>query len=304
MSTLCDILGFGALAVDDLLYVDRYPAADGKVRVQRRRRQCGGLTGTALVAAARLGARCAYGGMLGADELSQFVERAMHGEGVDFSPAVRREDARPGHSTIIVDTTRNTRTVFSSVEGPMGADPSGPPDDAIRAAKVLLVDHHGVEGTIRAADLAHRAGRAVVADFERHPGGRFDELLPRIDHLVVSQRFAGELSGEEEPAAAAESLLRADRQAVVVTCGSEGCWYAAPATGRRARRCPAFQVDVVDTTGCGDVFHGAYAAALAAGRPLERCVVEATAAAALKATQAGGQAGCPDRTAVERFLAG
>jgi len=271
--------------------------------VRRRERQCGGLTGTALVAAARLGVRCGYAGVMGHDELSRFVEQRLQAEGVEFSHASRRDDARPAHSTIVVDTTHNTRTIFSSADGSIGADPTMPEAGVIRAAHVMLIDHHGVEGTIRAARIARGAGRAVVADFERDPGGRFEELLRLVDHLVVSHRFAGQLSGAPTPAEAAEALLRkADRQGVVVTCGAEGCWYAGPSTGGRAEHRAAYAVEVVDTTGCGDVFHGAYAAALARGKPLSRCVAEATAAAALKATRHGGQAGCPNRAVLNQFL--
>ena len=68
MSDGYDVLGLGSVAVDDLLYVPHYPPADAKLQVRRRERQCGGLTATALVAAARLGARCAYAGVLGEDE--------------------------------------------------------------------------------------------------------------------------------------------------------------------------------------------------------------------------------------------
>jgi len=297
-----DVLGLGALAVDELLYVDAYPPAESKVRVRRRERQCGGLCGTALVAAARLGARCAYAGVLGDDELSQYVEGAMAREGIELAHCVRRADARPAHSTIVVDTTQKTRTIFSSVDGAIGADPAGPAAAVIRSAKVLLVDHHGVEGTLRAARIARGAGAAVVADFERDPGGRFADLVPLVDHLAVSRRFARGLAGADDPGRAAEALLREGNEVVVVTCGAEGCWYAGPSTGGRAEHCPAFAVEAVDTTGCGDVFHGAYAAALAAGLDLHERVRRASAAAALKATRPGGQAGCPDRAALERFL--
>jgi sulfofructose kinase len=68
-----DILGVGSVAVDDLLAVAAYPPADAKARVLRRERQCGGLTGTALVTAARSGARCGYAGVVGTDELSDEI---------------------------------------------------------------------------------------------------------------------------------------------------------------------------------------------------------------------------------------
>ena len=109
-----DVLGLGAVAVDDLLYVDQYPPPEGKVQVLDRQRQCGGLTGTALVAAARLGSRCAYAGVLGDDELSHFVIDSLAREGVELAYRAERADARPAHSTIIVDRLRGTRTIFSS----------------------------------------------------------------------------------------------------------------------------------------------------------------------------------------------
>jgi sulfofructose kinase len=90
-----DVLGLGIAAVDDLLYVDAFPAADQKAPVRRRERQCGGLTATALVAAARLGSTCMYAGVLGDDELSAFVIASLAAEGIDLSRIVSRTAARP-----------------------------------------------------------------------------------------------------------------------------------------------------------------------------------------------------------------
>jgi len=298
-----DVLGIGVVAVDDLLYVDEYPRADSKVQVRRRCRQCGGLTGTALVAAARLGSRCAYAGMLGDDELSRFVIDRFTQEGIDLNHRVRRSDAWPGYSTIIVEQRRKTRTIFSSIDGAVGADPSRPDAELIRAAGALLVDHHGLEGTIRAATIARQSGVGVVADLERDPGPPFDRLLALVDHLIISERFARELTVAEDPAEAVVKLWSDDRQAVVVTCGASGCWYRGPEPDAVARHVPAFPVEAVDTTGCGDVFHGAYASALASGRDLHGRIVIASAVAALKAIKPGGQAGCPTLREVNDFLA-
>jgi sugar/nucleoside kinase (ribokinase family) len=274
-----------------------------KKSVRHRRRQCGGLTGTALVAAARLGARTGYAGLLGDDDLSRAVREHFHREGIDLSCAVPNAAARPAHSTIIVDQTHNTRTIFASLEGAIGADPLLPEADVIRSASVLLVDHHGLEGTLRAVRIARANGIGVVADFERDPGPPFAELLDAVDHLIVSERFGRELTGADNAARSAEKLCRGGRQAVVITCGAAGCWYA-PSEGRPfARHFPAFAVPVVDTTGCGDVFHGAYAAALAEKRDLEDRIRWASATAALKAGCHGGPPGLPRREAVEVFLA-
>jgi sugar/nucleoside kinase (ribokinase family) len=299
--SLFDVLGFGAVAVDDLLYVEEYPPAESKIRVRHRLCQCGGLTGTALVAAARLGARCAYAGLLGHDELSEYVIDCFAREGIDTAHCVRRAQAGPAHSTIIVDERNKTRTIFASLPELFGADPQLPEEQIIQSARVILVDHHGVEGTIRAARIARQNGAAVVADFERDPGGNFAELLALVDHLVIAERFAEELTGRNEPALAASALWTERRRAVVITCGAGGSWFLGEGFAQ-AVHSPAWAVKVVDTTGCGDVFHGAYAAALAGGKTLKQCVGFASAVAALKATKRGGQAGCPTLEAVEDFL--
>src|SRR4051794_32293020 len=108
MDKRIDILGLGCVAVDDLLYVASYPAPDTKAPVERRERQCGGLTATALVAAARLGAQCTFAGILGDDELSTFVVNRLAAEGVDVRLIRRRASARPIHSVVIVDESRQT----------------------------------------------------------------------------------------------------------------------------------------------------------------------------------------------------
>jgi sugar/nucleoside kinase (ribokinase family) len=297
-----DILGLGAVAVDDLVYVEEYPLPDTKVRVLRRERHAGGRTGTALVAAARMGRRCAYAGVLGDDELSRFVVDSLATEGVDTAAVVRRPDARPYHSTIIVAARDQTRTILSDASGVVGADPAGPEEAAIRSAKVLFVDHVGLEGMIRAARIARDAGIPVVADFERRPGAPFDELLALVDHLVVPLAFARSITGVSDAGGAVLGLWSGTRSAVVVTDGTAGSWYAGRELPGRVFHQPAFGVETVDTTGCGDVFHGCYAAGLCEGWPMERRVRFAAAVAAMKATRRGGQQGIPSRDEAERFL--
>jgi ribokinase len=295
-----DILGLGAVAVDDLLFVEAYPPPDAKARVLRQERHCGGLAATALVAAARLGARCAYAGVLGYDELSAFALACLKREGIDVSAAEQKPSAGPGHSHIVVDQRRGTRNIFSYERRVVGAS-RRTPAGLIASCRVLLVDHLGVPGMIRAARLARRAGIPVVADIEsdRHP--QIHQLLALADHLIVSQSFAGRLTGAKSPERAVRKLARPDRQVSVVTCGDQGCWYLALGESLPKHQ-PAFKVEAVDTTGCGDVFHGAYAFALAKGMALEARIRIAAATAALKATRAGGQAGTPSLAAVRKFL--
>ena len=295
-----DILGLGCVAVDDLLYVPRFPAADTKMQVLKWERQCGGLAGTALVTAARLGTRCAFAGLLGLDELSRVIEENFLREGVDISFAPRAKDAPVPHSVVVVATETGTRNIFYRIDGRCGAEDQLPDESVIRSARVLFVDQYGIPGNIRAALIARAAGIPVVADFEEHRDPRFNELLNLVDHVVLPQDIAEKLTGKTSPEAAAKALWHKGCQAVVITCGVAGSWFV----GRDgiARHQPAFKVEAIDTTGCGDVFHGAYAAALARGSPLPECVRVGAAAAALKATQPGGQRGIPTRTQVDQFL--
>ena len=301
MAKKWDVLALGVTAVDDLLIVPAFPAADYKTQVSFSTRQCGGLSATALVAAARLGATCAYAGTLGEDALSRFVEEALAREAIDLNYLVRREDASPVHATIIVDSATGTRNIFFELKGFAGADELQPDEEIICAARVLFVDPYGIEGMVRAAKIARENNIPIVADIERLNAPRFGELLELVDHLIVSESFALALTKQSTPFAAAQALWTKKRKVVIVTCGENGCW-ALSDENKAPQLFPAFAVEVKDTTGCGDVFHGAYAAALAKELDLQTRIQEASAAAAMKATQHGGQAGIPTRAQLEEFL--
>jgi len=300
VSKTWDVLGVGCTTVDELLYVAAYPPADLKVAVNRRERQCGGLAATALVAAARQGASCAYAGALGDDEDSAYVRAALAADGIDVSLSPRHSSAGPIRSTIIVDQSAHTRNIFFQRPAVVGPLADAPTSDQVRAARVLFVDHYGGPATVRVQELAQNAGVPVVADLEREDVPEFDQILRRCDHLIVSERFAARLTGRADPADAAAALC-SGRLAVVVTCGSAGCWFVAQ-DEPSAQRQPAFPARVVDTTGCGDTFHGVYAAELARGTALPERVRRASAAAAIKAAHHGAQKGIPTRAVVDRFL--
>jgi ribokinase len=292
-----DILAFGAVAVDDLLYVENYPEPGSKIHVAERRREGGGLAGTAMCAASKLGARIAWAGVLGEDELSVFSLADLRRYGVDCTMVLSREDARPHYSVIIVNRVSGARTILALHDGVQEFPASHVNEELIHSCEVLFVDHHGMETSIKAAHLARRLQIPVVADIERLTDG-LDELLPLIDHLIVSYDFARELTGEETPPNIARSLGQ-NRICGAVTHGENGCWFAA--RGAILHQA-AFQVPVVDTTGCGDVFHGAYAACVASGETIADSILTATACAALKAQYPGGRSGIPSRETVRKFL--
>ena len=301
MTLTWDVFGIGTAAVDDLLLVERYPEADSKVNILESMRQGGGQTATAMVAAARQGARAAFCCRLGLDDLSRFTLSELQKEGVETSACHQDRQGSPYHSIIIVDTQKHTRTIFHS-----GGNVSPPPElinaELISRTRVLFVDDNSGPAGIKAARIAASLGIPVIADVEPDPPPEVVELLPLVDHLIIGSKLAQTLSGESSEPAMAFALCGTQRACCVVTAGEKGCWYAQ--RGASAVHVPGHKVDVVDTTGCGDVFHGVYAAALARGDSLPGAVALANASAALKATRPGGRLGIPDLETARAFLHG
>lgn len=298
-----DVLGMGCVAVDQMLFVDEYPAENSKVPVTHQFRQCGGLAANALAAVSRLGGRAAFAGALGVDADSDFVLQELRELGVDVTPCRRRPGIAPILSTIIVHERHQSRTILYDLSRAAPLLDADVHEELIRSAKVILVDHFGVEGMTKAARLARNHGIAVVGDLESDLVPGFDELLAIVDHLIVSEDFAMRRTNSTSPEQSVSRLWNQDREAVVVTCGPAGGWFRF--RGEAAvRHYAAFPVTAVDTTGCGDVFHGAYALSLAEGQPIDERLPFAAAAAALKAKHSGGPRSIPDRAQLNALLLG
>jgi sulfofructose kinase len=300
MGKFWDVLGLGAVAVDDILYVNKYPEVDSKEPVIARERQAGGLAGTALVTVTRLGGKGTYLGILGEDELSDYAIEEFQREGVDCSLVIRQPGARPIHSTIIVEESTGSRTLFFDISSFKQPNPDLLTNDILSNIGVLFVDYTVIDAAIGVGRKARTMGIPVVVDIERGSPEDLQSLLSVTDHLVVGEQTGCELSGKEHPNDMIKVLTRHGYTAVVVTAGERGCWYAE--FGERVTHVPALNVDVVDTVGCGDVFHGAYAYSLARGYDVGRCVQIANVAAGLKAKKRGGRSGIPEWKDVERFL--
>ena len=290
MATPLQVLGFGASAIDEILYVDRFLEA-GKGRVLRRERAHGGNVATALVAAATLGGRAGFVGWLGDQPASLASAAELERHGVDTASAPRRWDASPIRSTIIVGPNGD-RFIAYEDDVPQGTSETLA-DEVLAQAPVLLVDAYAT----RSASVVARArqlGLAVVADIEWSTGAATDRLMDLCDHLVLPFDFARSCTGKSDAAEVLSALWSETRSAVVVTDGERGAvvrqrgdpvlWHV-----------PAHAVTPIDTTGAGDCFHGAYALALAeGGSPLD-CVVFATAASAVSITGSGGRSALPRR---------
>jgi sulfofructose kinase len=254
------------------------------------------------VAAARLGARTAFFGALGNDELSTFTLREFGREGVDCAAVLRREDASPLHSTIIIDQSNGQRVILFSTDINNIPRPEEINAELVGRGRVLITDYVAGLSGVKAARLARAQNIPVVTDIEGRPIQEVDELLVLTDHLIIGRELACQLTGEGEPQQAVRALAKTPRQVTVVTAGALGCWYCLQ--DGAVAHVPALKVNVVDTTGCGDVFHGAYAASIAQGESIPRAIQIATVTAGIKASYPGGRNGIPRRKDVDRVLAG
>ena len=298
---LWDLLGFGAVTVDDLICVDRYPPPDAKEPIISRQQVGGGLAGTALVAAARLGAQAAYCGVLGNDALSRFTLEELERAGVDCSAVIHRTGAQPIQAVVIVGRPSARRSILFSEAGFQQPDASVITEALLTRARVLFVDHTAVEAGLLAAPIARAHGIPIVADFERSTSPRLAELIPQVDHLILNRTMGQQLTGAADPSEMVRTLAGPSQVCCAVTAGEDGLWYAE--RGKPPCHLPAFAVAAVDTTGCGDVLHGAYASAIARGSGVHQALMLGAAAAALKTLAPGGRAGIPDLPTVLRFLA-
>ena len=298
-----DIVGFGVATLDLIMEVSDFPAAGGKRQILSSETHGGGLTATALVAASKLGAKTWYGGALGENERSDTVRKILTGYDVALSdPGLYPKEAEPVFAHVYVDRQTGERTIFWSNLGSVAPIVNDVTIGITLASKCLFVDSFQAKTLLPLYRLAKKHHLPIVGDFETVGDSDEEEALSLVDHLIVPAAFARQYTGQNDPGEAVGRFLKKPgHQVVVVTDGAKGAWFA-DRENQQVRHQAAYPVEVYDTTGCGDVFHGAYAASLVFGEPLETRIQTAAAAAAIKATRRGGQTGAPTRQEVLRTI--
>ena len=171
----------------------------------------------------------------------------------------------------------------------------------VDGADGVLVDVRWPDGAADALQAASGAGIPAVFDFDRPMADGGDRLLPLAGHVVFSREALAATAGIDDVEAALLSIRSRTEAWLAVTAGADGVWGL---DGANLRHQDAFPVDVVDTVGAGDVFHGALPLELAEGRSEADAVRFAAAAAALKCSRPGGRAGAPSRSEVEDLMKG
>ena len=286
-------IGIGVVVRDISVLVDLYPAADEKRRAEAIYESGGGSVPTALVTLSRFGHRTAISTLVGDDSVGRFILDGLGAENVDASSVAIRKEFASQTSVIIVENGRRT-----ILDAPLGVGFPLTWDDVAKLpfdrSEALLIDARAPEVQLKAAAMVRSTGGLVMLDCG-HPREGVDDLLGNTDIAIFSHTYPRSLGGEDYET---ESFLREIKErlpqtgprVVGVTLGHRGCVVLAD---EKLTRVPPHAVETLDTTGAGDVFHGAYLHAfLKTGSPVEAARF-ANVAAARKCEGMSGRAPLP-----------
>jgi len=290
------VVGIGIACLDHLIVVPKASKHGGHVADYRM--EGGGLTASALVAAARLGAPTRLWTSLGDDEIGLAIAQGLAREGVDTSGIHFVRGARSPVSVVHIESPSGERTIYHFRGNAFEAAEVLANLDEIEKAGALLVDSTWHTGALAGTRRTHDAGVPVIGDFDPR---RDPELAAELDYLIVSEQVGKSLANGPDVRIALQCLREFGPLFVAITAGAHGCWYLA---GDSVSHCPAFRVDVVDTTGAGDAFHGAFGFAIAQGWQVSEAVRLGCAVGALCCTALGGRAGLPDLPTAQALLRG
>ena len=296
-----DAVGIGLNSVDQFCVVREHPKGNTKSGILEMAREGGGQAATAMAALARLGLRAAYIGAVGDDEAGAFSLESLKTEGVNVDGVVTQKGRASQFALIIVqqegdEEEKGSRTILWRRE--VSLAPEDVCEEVVRAGRSLHLDGHHIEAEILAARWAREEGAPVFLDAERAPEG-IESLIGLTDYLMAAEDFPALLTGVSDHHEALRLLHAMGPIVVGVTLGAHG---ALAYDGARFYESPGFHVDVVDTTGAGDAFHGGFLYGVLRKMDLEDTLRFANAVAAMNCTALGGRAALPRLNEVEAFL--
>lgn len=295
-----DVLGIGQNALDRVCTVAGALMPGEKRALPAFAERPGGQVATAVLTCARLGLRCAYIGRVGDDAAAAVVLAPLRAAGVDLEGVETVTGSPTQTGVILVDPANGERTILWHRAAGLELTPESLSRAPIAEARALLLDAGDPDAAAWAAAASRRAGVPVILDADR-----YDEtlapLLAHVDFPIVSRQFAETFSSRGCPRETLGALRRAGARLAAVTLGDGGVMAA---FGEEEIEIPAAAVAALDTTGAGDVFHGAFVWALLEGFPPTEVLRAAVAAAAMNCRAAGAQGGIPERAALEAFMVG
>lgn len=272
----------GLCTLDVVQQIDHLPSVNEKITAHQQVLAAGGPAANAAVTFAALGGRAVLITALGAGLAADLARHDLHEHGVEIVDVTPHERDRLAISSVLVSARTGERAVVSTDAGPRAIDAVPDLEPLLTSADVVLVDCHHPALAERAAELAARSDAPLVVD-----AGRWrpvmETVLPQAQTVICSADFR--YPGTTDAMSSAGQLVAAGIRDVVVTQGAEQVlWWSDGCSGSA----PVPRVDAVDTSGAGDVFHGAYCYyATQAGRTMQQRLVAAAEAASVKCAYFG-----------------
>ncbi len=299
-----DFIGLGEAVIDWVAEIPHFPRPDEKVDAITEKYFLGGVTANFLVAIARLGGRCGFIGAVGDDLYGDFLIKDFKNENVDVSFVIKKLGKKTPINFIFI--AKGEKTIIQSPHMyTTKLEISDLDESYIAEAKLLHTTIIHPELTKKAIEIAKKHDVKVSIDLEPQIAQRGWKVLKQIileaDILILNKEGANLITKCNTPKKAAESLIKKGIPIVVITLGSEG---ALVATKELQKRIPCFKVDnIIDTTGAGDTFNGALSVAYWIKKiNLEKSIIYANAAAALKIQKLGARTGMPSESELIAFL--
>jgi len=289
-----DVLCAGSASYDLVFQVNHHPEPDEKTTADRFIRCGGGPAANAAVMVSRMGLKAAFAGYLGSDLFGRLHLEELQAAGVNTDLVVRGEGPTPVSCVLVKPSGERSLVNYRAADTTL---PPGSSDVFDIHPQVILLDGHEPELSLVLLREARAKGIRTVLDAGSLNRGTA-LLFDKVDYPVCSERFAADFTGAASPDSAIDRLFSPAR-CVVITLGRNGLIWKSP---EGEGRVPAFPVEAVDTTGAGDVFHGAFAGSLAIGKEWEEILIYSSAAAALCCTRFGARTGIPEGWEVDRFL--
>jgi sulfofructose kinase len=290
------VVCLGSVVMDHTFHVQEVVQPPSKNRATGYTLGAGGLAANASIAVSRLGGGCIFWGRVGDDLNGTPLLEALAGQGVDVSHCRRAPNARTPVSAVLVDPI-GERSIFAYRGDNLGTDPGWLPLALLERAQCFLCDPRWPEGSAAALDHARAHGVPTVIDGEKSETRILLDLIPRVDHAIFSQPGLANYAPGARPLEGLRKAIAAGCAVAGVTRGEKGTLWLT-ADDPEPRVTPAFRVQATNTTGAGDVFHGAYALAIAERQPVARAMRFASAAGALRARDGA----TPTRAMVEALL--
>jgi sulfofructose kinase len=299
MSAPKRIICVGHAALDRIYRIEMFPVAPTKVRALEHVESGGGMAANAAVTIVRLGGKAELWSRIGDDGPGATIRAGLRAEGVDVRYVHGFEGARSSTSAVIVDA-KGERFIVGLRDAGMPSGTSWLPLERVKEAHAILGDLRWLEGLRAVFARARQDGVPTVLDADLGAREALPDLLRHTDYALFSAPALREFAPGDGDEVRLAHVLGFGPLHAGVTLGADGYRWCERGGGGFAR--PP-HIEVADTTGAGDAFHGAFTLMLAEGHPIKTCASRATTVAALKCRRLGSRAGLPTRTELDEFLA-